>query len=327
MGKYIKQQRTELNVNIFLNDKKLIFYFKTNGDKTTLGCDTKISRSDKLKFYCEKCGSSNEQNSLVVRGKIKNKKSLLCKKCINVIAKKKEMQTRIRNGTTMKELIAEGKAHSFKNVDQSKNSEIRKKMNETKIRNDTFGYKGSETYNKSLETKTKNGTLNHQVKPGFMKMTKEERKLWSGKTKPGFLKWGFKERSEHSKKLFEKLRTTVDEQTGKTLLELANDKRRATTGKGLDKTDFEKYLGVVRKLTEANDLTVLDNFEKRGRSDLVEDAYHLDHKVSIFEGFINDIAPEVIANINNLEMLPASINCSKGKKSSMLLDDLLKLIN
>jgi len=72
--------------------------------------------------------------------------------------------------------------------------------------------------------------------------------------------------------------------------------------------------------TEKNDLTQLENHEKRGRTN-----YHLDHKYSITEGFKNNVPPKVIGHIANLEFLPHKVNESKGTKCSVTLEKLYGL--
>ncbi len=88
------------------------------------------------------------------------------------------------------------------------------------------------------------------------------------------------------------------------------------------KSDMQKYYSVVWKFTRKQNLNELKNIDKRGSLQFTKDAHHLDHKFSIKEGFVNCILPHYIGNINNLEMLPASINCSKGAKCSISIDDL-----
>jgi hypothetical protein len=84
-----------------------------------------------------------------------------------------------------------------------------------------------------------------------------------------------------------------------------------------EKTESQLYYKKVWKITNSQDLNSLENFNKRGRVDLRDDAHHLDHKFSIYEGFKQNIDPEIIGNINNLEMLPSNINISKGSKCSI----------
>lgn len=94
-----------------------------------------------------------------------------------------------------------------------------------------------------------------------------------------------------------------------------------------DLEDLERYISLVWYETKKNDLTILENFDKRGRIDLNADAYHLDHKYSICVGYLNNISPKIIGNIVNLEMLPALDNIRKRANCSISLDDLLMKCN
>lgn len=69
----------------------------------------------------------------------------------------------------------------------------------------------------------------------------------------------------------------------------------------------------------------LPNFEKTGRAG-IEGAYQLDHKVSIKYGFDNNIDPEIIGHIENLEMIPWELNRSKDINNSISLHDLQEFI-
>jgi len=55
--------------------------------------------------------------------------------------------------------------------------------------------------------------------------------------------------------------------------------------------------------------------------------YHLDHKISILYGFLNNIDPKIIGHKCNLEILYYKDNLSKGSKCSLTLDELLNRIN
>ena len=76
-------------------------------------------------------------------------------------------------------------------------------------------------------------------------------------------------------------------------------------------TDFTYYRNEVDKLTERQPLHTLKNIEKRGRK-----AYHVDHKFSCYQGFLDNIIPSKIAYISNLEMLWYQDNISKGSGCS-----------
>jgi hypothetical protein len=96
--------------------------------------------------------------------------------------------------------------------------------------------------------------------------------------------------------------------------------------KNFNRSDFELYSSLVKKYTEANDLKVLENYDKRGNHAYDDSAYHLDHKFSIKEGFRQGILPHIIGNINNLEMLPWLENVKKYDKCSITIEELSKSI-
>lgn len=93
-----------------------------------------------------------------------------------------------------------------------------------------------------------------------------------------------------------------------------------------DKDDFEHYRTKVFKVMYKlkDEISKLENFEKKGHAN--QGKYHLDHKLSIIEGFKQNIPPYIIGNINNLEMILGRNNLSKGRKCSINLDDLVNMI-
>lgn len=93
-----------------------------------------------------------------------------------------------------------------------------------------------------------------------------------------------------------------------------------------DKDDLEHYRTKVFKVMYKfkDEISKLENFEKRGCAN--QGKYHLDHKLSIIEGFKQNIPPYIIGNINNLEMILGRNNLSKGRKCSINLDDLVNMI-
>lgn len=84
--------------------------------------------------------------------------------------------------------------------------------------------------------------------------------------------------------------------------------------------EFKKYRRKVYYWTSKNDLTQLENHEKRSLL-----GYHLDHKYSITEGFKNKVPPKVIGSIYNLEFIPCNVNTSKGTRCSITLKELYVL--
>lgn len=87
--------------------------------------------------------------------------------------------------------------------------------------------------------------------------------------------------------------------------------------------EYYKYELKVLKITRQQPIKMLPNYEKRGNSG-VDGAYHLDHKYSIIEGFKNNVKPELIGNIKNLEFIPWEKNLNKRTKCSITLEELIK---
>lgn len=87
--------------------------------------------------------------------------------------------------------------------------------------------------------------------------------------------------------------------------------------------EFYKYKINVNRITNRQSIKNLPNYNKRGKSG-VYGAYHLDHKFSIMEGFINKIDPSIIGAINNLEFIPWEDNLKKRTKCSIKKEQLIK---
>ena len=75
-----------------------------------------------------------------------------------------------------------------------------------------------------------------------------------------------------------------------------------------------RYYKEVWKLTKQQPLETLENSDKRGRIDLMENAYNLDHIIPIIYGYENNIPPHEIADISNLQFIPAIDNHRKNRK-------------
>lgn len=88
--------------------------------------------------------------------------------------------------------------------------------------------------------------------------------------------------------------------------------------KGIKNVSKQIYYAKVWLLTEANDLTILDNHKKRGFR-----SYHLDHIYPISEGFKNNIPVEAISNIKNLQFIHHRKNIKKGNDIN---DNAVKII-
>lgn len=80
------------------------------------------------------------------------------------------------------------------------------------------------------------------------------------------------------------------------------------------KSDYNIYCRKVRTITNRQNISSLPNFELRGRG---KDKYHLDHIIPKIVGFRNNISPEIIGDISNLQFLSEYENCSKQGKFSL----------
>jgi hypothetical protein len=79
-----------------------------------------------------------------------------------------------------------------------------------------------------------------------------------------------------------------------------------------DKKKQRYYLEVWR-ITNSQSLHELPNHDKRGRIDLNENAYNLDHIIPIIYGYENNILSKEIGDIKNLQFIPAMENHKKSK--------------
>lgn len=90
--------------------------------------------------------------------------------------------------------------------------------------------------------------------------------------------------------------------------------------------EYIKYKKSVIIITNKQKITELPNHNKRGISG-VNGAYQLDHKYSILEGFKNNISPEIIGNITNLEFIPWEQNRLKHANCSITIEELYQKYN
>jgi hypothetical protein len=197
-------------------------------------------------------------------------------------------------------------------LDQSSGSIIREKMNATKKKNGTLDQSsGSIIREKMNATKKKNGTMIS----GSFAWTSEQRKKFNNDYKPGFLSWTKEQRTEHNRENAEKLRK--GEKTYNRLIELT---LLGEYEKYKQRKLFIRYVKKVNFFTKKQPLHLLLNIEKRGKGQ-----YHLDHKFSKLQGFLNNIDPVIIGNIINLEMITEVENSSKQDKCSITKENLLSL--
>lgn len=75
----------------------------------------------------------------------------------------------------------------------------------------------------------------------------------------------------------------------------------------------QKYYASVWRVTNKQPIKLLENYNKRGRAGQ-KGAYHLDHIIPIIYGFLNNIPPEIIGNISNLQIITWEENLNKSTK-------------
>jgi hypothetical protein len=69
------------------------------------------------------------------------------------------------------------------------------------------------------------------------------------------------------------------------------------------KEGFKAYRHQVDILTSKQPIQLLENFENRGKAG-VDGAYHLDHIISVWNGYHSGMSPEEISHISNLRFIP-----------------------
>jgi hypothetical protein len=142
---------------------------------------------------------------------------------------------------------------------------------------------------------------------------------------------GILESSRRSQMALETMKNKMDLTTGLNHSQLRSYKAalsKESTGKAMSqfggrKDEFKKYKSYVISYTFQNNLSDLDNFDKRGNHAKDKSAYHIDHKFSALEGFKHNIDPKIIGNICNLQMIPWLDNIQKGSTCSITKDQLL----
>lgn len=94
--------------------------------------------------------------------------------------------------------------------------------------------------------------------------------------------------------------------------------------KNEDLLKYMNYAKKVRSLTKATYKKYKDIINPNNYK-IGKDLYHIDHKYSIFEGFKNNIPPEILSAKENLEPILGSKNCSKQSKCSITKNELYDL--
>jgi len=87
-------------------------------------------------------------------------------------------------------------------------------------------------------------------------------------------------------------------------------------------SEFKEYRKKVISITNKQPIYKLLNYNKRGVSG-IDNNYHLDHKFSILEGFKENIDPNIIGGIKNLEFIPWKKNLIKRTNCSITINELI----
>ncbi len=85
---------------------------------------------------------------------------------------------------------------------------------------------------------------------------------------------------------------------------------------------FKRYVALVQRYTRKTVLKHEDkilDIELRGK----KNGYELDHKYSIYDGFINEVNPKAISHYKNLQVITSKSNRSKSCNSLISLQELL----
>jgi predicted transcriptional regulator len=90
--------------------------------------------------------------------------------------------------------------------------------------------------------------------------------------------------------------------------------------KNIKDLDKRLYYAMVWEVTEQQPLHILENSDKRGWKN-----HHLDHICSISVGYYNNIPPELIGDIKNLQFIYYKENIDKGcKVEPHILKEMIK---
>lgn len=86
--------------------------------------------------------------------------------------------------------------------------------------------------------------------------------------------------------------------------------------------EYKEYYEEVSRWTNKQPIKLLENIELRGILGKDENAHHIDHIVSIYDGFMNDVPPEIIGNFCNLQCIPGKENIKKRNTSTITIEQL-----
>lgn len=101
------------------------------------------------------------------------------------------------------------------------------------------------------------------------------------------------------------------------------NQKNSESSRKINIQDIEAYKLYSTQVDKETNLSIslygLPGLELRSR----QNGCSLDHKISKCFGFNNNIEPNIIGNIHNLQIIPIKDNCSKGANCSIQLNQLL----
>ena len=123
----------------------------------------------------------------------------------------------------------------------------------------------------------------------------------------------------------EKLKNTIDPDSGKTLLDIKQSKTGKTKRKNRpanEMSEYRRFVTFYTRLSIKNYGQTLENIDLRCNHAENKNAYHIDHMLSVYEGFHRNIPPYIIGSIHNLKVIPWRENISKSSSSSISEEEL-----
>ena len=123
----------------------------------------------------------------------------------------------------------------------------------------------------------------------------------------------------------EKLKNTIDPDSGKTLLDIKQSKTGKTKRKNRptnEMSEYRRFVTFYTRLSIKNYGHTLENIDLRCNHAENNNAYHIDHMFSVYEGFHRNIPPYIIGSIYNLKVIPWRENISKSSSNSISEEEL-----
>lgn len=137
------------------------------------------------------------------------------------------------------------------------------------------------------------------------KLSERTTKSWEGNT----------ERKEKTKKIFEEQVVYNKEVREKSI--------RAVKEKAIllpeDAKDYRAYARKCRKLAQ--------QWAKENGYELGQQTYHVDHKLSVLDGYYAGLSVEVVSHPANLRVISAIENVAKGRNSIISVEELCEQLN